>query len=384
MSARIVSADPAATLSVVVPCFNEERTLARCLDRLLEIADATLSLEIVIVDDCSTDQSRVLARELARKHPNVRVFEHARNQGKGAALRTGFAQVRGDFVAVQDADLEYDPADLKRLLEPLRRGEADVVLGSRFLSGSTRRVLYFWHSVANRFLTLMSNMFTDLNLSDMETGYKVFRREIIQDLVLEEDRFGIEPELVAKIAHRRLRIVEMGISYLGRTYEEGKKIGARDAVRALYCIFRYNAHRAPVPMQFLLYLAIGGASAMVNLAAFLLLFASGLGLTAAILTAFALAAAVNYGLCVLILFRHRARWRSSVEALVYVLVVCLAGLLDLGLTRGLIAVGLSAPIAKALAAALGVFLNFVGRRFVVFPEPGLGPWAAQVRSGDER
>ncbi len=383
MSAEAVSADPVATLSVIVPCFNEERTLARCLDRLLEIGDATLSLEIVIVDDCSTDHSLIVARKFARKYPNVHVLEHARNQGKGAALRTGFARARGEFVAVQDADLEYDPADLKRLIEPLRRGEADVVLGSRFLSGGYRRVLYFWHSVANRFLTLMSNMFTDLNLSDMETGYKIFRREIIQDLVLEEDRFGIEPELVAKIAHRRLRIVEMGISYLGRTYEEGKKIGARDAVRALYCILRYNAHRAPVPMQFLLYLGIGGISALVNLAAFLLLLALGVGLTVAVLSAFALAAAVNYGLCVLILFRHRARWRSSVEALLYVLLVGLAGLVDLGLTRGLITVGLAPAVAKALAAALGVFLNFAGRRLIVFPEPGLGPWAAQVRSGNE-
>lgn len=383
MSAEAVSADPVATLSVIVPCFNEERTLARCLDRLLEIGDATLSLEIVIVDDCSTDHSLIVARKFARKYPNVHVLEHARNQGKGAALRTGFARARGEFVAVQDADLEYDPADLKRLIEPLRRGEADVVLGSRFLSGGYRRVLYFWHSIANRFLTLMSNMFTDLNLSDMETGYKIFRREIIQDLVLEEDRFGIEPELVAKIAHRRLRIVEMGISYLGRTYEEGKKIGARDAVRALYCILRYNAHRAPVPMQFLLYLGIGGISALVNLAAFLLLLALGVGLTVAVLSAFALAAAVNYGLCVLILFRHRARWRSSVEALLYVLLVGLAGLVDLGLTRGLITVGLAPAVAKALAAALGVFLNFAGRRLIVFPEPGLGPWAAQVRSGNE-
>jgi len=375
-------ADQTATLSVVIPCFNEERTLARCLERLLEITDDTLSLEIVIVDDCSTDRSLTVARELATKYPNVRVLGHDRNQGKGAALRTGFGSVRGEFVAIQDADLEYDPMDLKRLIEPLRRGEADVVLGSRFLSGGSRRVLYFWHYVANRFLTLLSNMFTDLNLSDMETGYKVFRREIVQALTLEENRFGIEPELVAKIAHRRLRVFEMGISYSGRTYEEGKKIGARDAVRALYCILRYNAHSAPVSIQFLVYLVIGGTSALVNLLLFVVLYASGLSLSGAVLAAFALAAAVNYFLCIVILFRHRARWTSPIEALVYVALVAGAALVDLGITRGLVATGLSPVVAKALAAALGVFLNFAGRRFVVFRERGRGPWATQVRSRD--
>lgn len=370
--------DPAATLSVVIPCFNEERTLARCLERLLEITDDALSLEIVIVDDCSTDRSLTVARELATKYPNVRVLAHDRNRGKGAALRTGFASVRGEFVAIQDADLEYDPADLKRMIGPLRRGEADVVLGSRFLSGGSRRVLYFWHYVANRFLTLLSNMFTDLNLSDMETGYKVFRREVVQALTLEESRFGIEPELVAKIAHRRLRIFEMGISYSGRTYEEGKKIGPRDAARALYCILRYNAHSAPVPIQFLVYLVVGGVSALVNLLTFIALYASGLSLTGAVLAAFALAAAVNYFLCIVILFRHRARWTAPMEALVYVALVALAALVDVSITRSLVASGLSPVLAKALAATLGVFLNFAGRRFFVFPEASRGPWAAQV------
>ncbi|MGH7415292.1 MAG: glycosyltransferase [Candidatus Rokuibacteriota bacterium] len=383
MNPRSAPADPPASLSVVIPCFNEERTLARCLERLLAITDDTLSIEIVIVDDCSTDRSLTVARELATKYPNVRVLEHDRNRGKGAALRTGFGSVRGELVAVQDADLEYDPMDLKRLIEPLRRGEADVVLGSRFLSGGSRRVLYFWHYVANRFLTLLSNMFTDLNLSDMETGYKVFRREVLQALRLEENRFGIEPELVAKIAHRRLRIFEMGISYSGRTYEEGKKIGARDAVRALYCILRYNAHSAPVPMQFLVYLVIGGTSALVNILAFIGLYASGLPLTGAVLTAFALAAAVNYVLCIVFLFRHRARWTSAMEALVYVALAAVAGLADLGITRGLVATGLSPIVAKALGASLGVFLNFAGRRFLVFPERGRGPWAPQVPPRDE-
>jgi dolichol-phosphate mannosyltransferase len=378
MSAVMSPPEPAATLSVVIPCFNEERTLARCLERLLEIDDDRLSLEIVIVDDHSTDRSLAVARELATKYPNVRVLTHDRNRGKGAALRTGFASVRGQFVAIQDADLEYDPTDLRRLIEPLRRGEADVVLGSRFLSGGYHRVLYFWHYVANRGLTLLSNMFTDLNLSDMETGYKVFRRDVLQSLVLEEDRFGIEPELVARIAQRRLRIFEMGISYSGRTYEEGKKIRLRDAIRALYCILRYNAHTSPVPIQFLVYLVIGGTSALVNLGLFVVLLASGASLTGAALAAFALAAAVNYALCIAILFRHRGRWTAAKELLVYVALVAVAALVDVSITRNLVATGWSPVLAKSLAAALGVFLNFAGRRFFVFPERAPGPWAAQV------
>ncbi len=172
-------------------------------------------------------------------------------RGRGAALRTGFQNATGDFVAVQDADLESDPQDLKRLLGPLKDGIADVVFGSRFVSHGTHRVLYFWHYLGNAVLTFLSNMFTDLNLTDMETCYKVFRRNVIQAITIEEDRFGVEPELVAKVAQKRLRIYEMGISYYGRTYEEGKKIGVKDGFSALYCIFHYNAHRAPLPIQFL-------------------------------------------------------------------------------------------------------------------------------------
>jgi glycosyltransferase involved in cell wall biosynthesis len=178
-------------------------------------------------------------------------LHHDYNRGKGAALRTGFQHATGNFVAVQDADLEYDPQDLKRLLGPLRDGVADAVFGSRFLSHGAHRVLYFWHYLGNALLTFLSNMLTDLNLTDMETCYKVFRRDVIQSITIEEDRFGVEPELVAKVAQQRLRIYEMGISYYGRTYEEGKKIGIKDGFRALYCIFHYNAHRAPLPIQFL-------------------------------------------------------------------------------------------------------------------------------------
>lgn len=365
-------------LSVVIPCFNEEKTLENCVERVMKIADDQLSLQIIIVDDGSTDNSVLIARELEKKYREVSIIQHETNQGKGAALRTGFQDATGDFVAVQDADLEYNPMELKSLLVPLMRNEAEVVFGSRFLSCGAHRVLYFWHYLGNRFLTFLSNMFTDLNLTDMETCYKVFRREIIQNIEIKEDRFGFEPEIVAKIAHMRLRIFEMGISYHGRTYEEGKKIGVKDGFRALYCIFRYNAHRAPLPIQFLLYLFIGLTAALVNLLLFLGIYSVGLSVTVAAPLAFVIAAGVNYGLCIFILFRHKARWNSITEILIFIFLVAIVCLLDLGITKLLFDLGSSPLIAKLTATSLGLILNFTGRRFLVFPEPTSGPWKPQI------
>src|SRR2546426_9169404 len=279
-------------LSIVVPVYNEKRTINPILELIEKVP---YEKKIIVVDDCSTDGTREILRSLdtSGQVRSARFFYQPVNQGKGAALRTGIASATGDIVLIQDADLEYDPAEYGILIQPITAGLADVVYGSRFLSGP-HRVLFFWHSLGNRILTFLSNMFTDLNLTDMETCYKVFRREIIQGIEIEEDRFGFEPEIVAKIAHRELRIYEIGISYYGRTYEEGKKIGVRDGFRALYCIFRYNAHKAPVPMQFLIYLLVGGVSAGTNLVVFLTLLAGGLALTASTVAAFTLAAAVNY------------------------------------------------------------------------------------------
>ena len=360
------------TLSIVIPCFNEEQTLAACVSRVLEIQDEALCLDVILVDDCSRDRSLAIAESLAKEYPEIRVFRHAKNQGKGAALRTGFREATGNFVAVQDADLEYDPRELRDLLEPLRTGKADVVFGSRFLGGRPHRVLYFWHYLGNAFLTFLSNMFTDLNLTDMEVCYKVFRRDVIQGIQIQENRFGFEPEIVAKVAQQRVRVFEMGISYSGRTYEEGKKIGWRDGVRALYCIFRYNAYQLPLPMQFLIYIFIGGASAVVNLVIFLALMATGLSLTVSTVLAFVMAAATNYCLCIGILFRHRARWNSAAEVLVYGLVVAVSGTIDLGMTRMLWAIGNPAWLSKSLASLVGLLFNFIGRRFLVFPEKKKG------------
>lgn len=230
-------------LSIVVPVFNEERTLRTIVRQVLE-TDMGVSKELVLVDDCSTDGSREVMAALAHESPDVRCVHHDVNRGKGAALRTGFAAATGDLVIVQDADLEYDPADIPRLIAPVKAGRADVVFGSRFAGGESHRVLYFWHSVANKVLTLLSNMTTNLNLTDMEVCYKLFRRSVLEQIELEEDRFGFEPEITAKVARLRgCRVYEVGITYSGRTYQEGKKIGWKDGVRALYCILKYGVFR---------------------------------------------------------------------------------------------------------------------------------------------
>ena len=227
-------------LSVVIPVYNEERTLASLVTAVMGCG--TEIHEIVIVDDCSTDSTRDVIEKLAQ-NPLIRPFFHERNQGKGAALNTAFAQVRGDVVVIQDADLEYDPTEYRNLLKPILSGKADVVYGSRFLGGGPHRVVFFWHMIGNKFLTFLSNMFTNINLTDMETCYKMFRVDVIRDIKIEEPRFGFEPEITAKIAKRKCRIYEVGISYSGRTYEDGKKINWKDGLRAIYAIVKYNLFR---------------------------------------------------------------------------------------------------------------------------------------------
>lgn len=231
-------------LSVVIPVYNEEHTLHDIIDRVCSVP---IRKEIILVDDCSRDRSREILQELAQRgtQDDMNHFQslyHERNQGKGAALRTGFAHAKGDIVLVQDADLEYDPTEYPRLIQPIVEGQADVVFGSRFLGDHPHRVLYFWHYLANKFLTALSNCFSNLNLTDMETCYKVFKKDVLREIApkLKQNRFGFEPEITARIARRKLRVYELSISYFGRTYDEGKKIGWRDGVKALYCIVRYG------------------------------------------------------------------------------------------------------------------------------------------------
>ena len=224
-------------LSIVIPIYNEAESIR---ELLASVHSVEMEKEIILVDDFSTDGTREILRDLTDE---ATVIFHDRNRGKGAALRTGFAQVTGDIVIIQDADLEYDPRQYPKLIQPILDGKADVVYGSRFITGDYHRVLFFWHMLGNRFLTLLSNVLTNLNLSDMETCYKVFRREILERITIEENRFGFEPEITAKIAKLDVRIYEVGISYSGRTYREGKKIGWKDGISAIRCILKYNLRR---------------------------------------------------------------------------------------------------------------------------------------------
>jgi len=227
-------------LSVIIPCYNEAQTIKPLVDAVMKAAYP--GKEIIIVDDCSTDQTReILKKDI--EPLGVKVIYQEKNQGKGAALRRGIQEASGDIVLIQDADLEYDPGDYPKLVEPITGGRADVVFGSRFVGHGPHRVVYYWHMMGNKALTTLSNMLTNINLTDMETCYKAFRREIIQKVRIEENRFGFEPEITAKVAKMKCRIFEVGISYFGRTYEEGKKIGWKDGVRAFWCILKYNLLR---------------------------------------------------------------------------------------------------------------------------------------------
>ncbi len=231
-------------LSIIMPCYNEKETI-RDIVKKVKSVELPLEKEIVIIDDYSTDGTRDILKKEMENDPEIKVVYHEKNKGKGAALRTGFQNCSGDIVIIQDADLEYNPNEYPKLLQPILDGVADVVYGSRFIGEGAHRVLYFWHSVGNKFLTLVSNMFTNLNLTDMETCYKVFKKDIIDKIDIEEDRFGFEPEVTAKVAALNVRIYEVGISYYGRTYEEGKKIGWKDGIRAIYVILKYGIWRRP-------------------------------------------------------------------------------------------------------------------------------------------
>jgi len=228
-------------LSVIMPVFNERATVAGIIETVLQQPQVA---ELIVVNDASSDGTRDELERIKNSDSRLRVYHHDKNQGKGAALRTGIAHATADIVIIQDADLEYDPTEYPILLHPILSGKADAVFGSRFIGSQEHRVLYFWHSMGNRFLTLMSNMFTNLNLTDMETCYKAVRREILQSILIEENRFGFEPEITAKLAKKGIRIYEVAVSYHGRTYAEGKKINWKDGVRAIWCIIKYSLSRS--------------------------------------------------------------------------------------------------------------------------------------------
>ena len=356
-------------LSLIIPCYNEEKTLRLIIERVLKIRRDWLLPELVIVDDCSKDGSRGVAEQLRAEHPEIILVHHEINQGKGAALRTGFLKASGDFIGVQDADMEYDPEDYLTLLEPLLDGRADVVYGSRYLRPETRRVLYFWHTWMNKTLTACSNMFTNLDLTDMETCYKLFRRDVIQKIAprLKENRFGFEPEVTALVSEENCRVYECAIHYNPRSYEEGKKIGWKDGLRALYCILHYGAWRAPMPVQLLLYLFIGGAAVLVNLICFAVCMNCSVKLLPAVIGSYLLSAAVHYIFCVPVLLRRKACRCTAGELAAYTAGLAVMGILDYGVTAGLIGMLSMRPIwAKAVSSLVGFFGNYLLCGRIVF------------------
>jgi glycosyltransferase involved in cell wall biosynthesis len=358
-------------LSLVIPCYNEVHTIENCIRQVRMLNEGQpFALELIIVDDASTDGSVQIIEKLAAQYQEIHVFKHEKNCGKGAALKTGLLRAKGDYIGIQDADNEYNPKDYLTMLEPLVADKADVVYGSRYLKPDTRRVLYFWHTWMNRSLTVISNMFTNLDITDMETCYKLFRREVIQKIApgLKEKRFGFEPEITAKVAQSHCRVYESAISYNPRSYGEGKKIGWKDGFHALYCILHYSAHTAPMPMQILLYFFIGSVSLAVNMISFYALVRSGIFLSAAICIAFGIAAMCNYFLCILILFRHKIRWNTGGEFLLYIVSVMAMGFIDYGITYTLINIGGNTLWAKFWASILGFAGNFLLRRYLVFSE----------------
>lgn len=353
-------------LSLIIPCYNEEKTLTQCVEQCLKLTQHNVQLELVIVDDCSTDNSYAIAQKLTEKYSQITLLKHEVNKGKGAALRTGFLYAKGDYIGVQDADSEYNPMNYLTLLQPLIHNKADVVYGSRYLRPDTRRVLYFWHTWMNKTLTTISNMFTNLDITDMETCYKLFKKELIQNIApqLQEDRFGFEPEITAYVAQANCRVYECAIHYNPRSYEEGKKIGWKDGVRALYCIMHYSAHTAPLPMQIILYFFIGLVCALANIIIFYLLSNKTLWLATSV--AFFLSALLNYILCILILFKHKARWTAPKEILMYAGVVVFMWLLDYSLTASFAFMGCSLMFSKILAILIAFIGNFVLRKYLVF------------------
>jgi len=358
------------SLSLIVPCYNEARSIEACIDRILNFSRGrNFSVEIIVVDDASTDSSWQILQNIAAKHCEIKIFRHEKNQGKGAALRSGFIHAAGDFVGIQDADTEYDPNDYLVMLEPMLDNRADVVYGSRYLRPDTRRVLYYWHTCMNKTLTAISNLFTDLDITDMETCYKLFRREIIQKIApqLKENRFGFEPEITARVAETQCRVYECGISYNPRSYEEGKKVNWKDGIRALYCVFHYSAHSAPLPMQLLIYLFIGGVSMLANMTFFVIFKYLSFSINYSVIGAFILSATVNYIMCILILFKHKSRWSTPVELLLYGLTVTVMGSIDFGITKALIALsGGQFILPKFAAAVTGFAGNFLLRKWLVF------------------
>ena len=355
-------------LSLIIPVYNEEKSLKSIVENVLSIKKdlKNIDLEIIIVDDCSNDNSFEIAKTLACD--NIKVFKHDKNKGKGAALKTGFIEAAGDFIGIQDADMEYDPRDYIKLLKPLLEDKADVCYGSRYLMRDIRRVLSFWHTFMNKGLTYLTNMYSNLDITDMETCYKLFKKDVIKSIApkLKENRFGFEPEVTMYIAQGKYRMYECAIHYNPRTYEEGKKIKAKDGLRALYCILHYGAHAASIPMQFILYIIIGGISAIVNILSFLICMKLNLSVFISVWMAFIIASIANYLLCIALLFKHKARFSTFGEIIAYIITLIIMGSLDYYCTYLLLTISLNNFWSKTISSLIGVIGNFLFRKYFVF------------------
>jgi len=367
-------------LSITIPVYNEKDTIALILKRVSEAPlPAGVEREIVVVDDCSTDGTRDILTQLHL--PELKVVLHDKNRGKGAAVKTGFDNCTGDIVLVQDADLEYDPAEYPKLIAPILAGDADVVYGSRFAGGQAHRVLYFWHYVANRVLTMISNAFSDLNLTDMETCYKVFRKDIASALDIEEKRFGVEPEVTAKVAtmarRQRISIYEVGISYHGRTYEEGKKIGMKDALRALWCVILYNTS----PLARLVKYGLNGVLVALSQYASVVGLVEGLGLATSLGKNVAYAGSIEVSIIVgFLLHAHitwRYRFRSAAAYVRKLLAFHLTTALSFAVRQVvfyfLLRAGMDYRLNTLIGIAIAVILNFVGYDRLVFRDKQSSP-----------
>ena len=349
----------AEKLSLVIPCYNEEKTLRSIVEQVLLLRNRSVDLELVIVDDCSRDNSLEVARQLGNEYPGIKVVHHEKNRGKGAALRTGFLEATGDYVGIQDADMEYDPADYLTLLRVIREENADVVYGSRYLQKSSgRRVLYFWHSAMNQFLTFCSNLFTDLTVTDMETCYKLFRRDVIQKIapLLQENRFGFEPEVTALAARNHYKFSECAISYYPRGYEEGKKITWKDGVRALVCIVKYAD--APLPARLLFFALTGMICLLVNMLLFPVLLYSSVPVQTAVWISYGISAVFDLLFSIIFVYRDpgAGEGKKWFDNAVYLIVLLGLGAADYFITLGLLRHFRGAWVLPKLISSLAVLV----------------------------
>ncbi len=362
-------------LSIVIPVYNEANTILEIVERVQKCrVPPGIEKEINIIDDCSTDGTRELLKSF--DDSDIHVYLHDQNQGKGSALKTGFSRCTGDIVLIQDADLEYNPDEYPKLLDPILKGKADVVFGSRFAGGEAHRVLYFWHSVANKMLTLLSNMLSDLNLTDMETCYKVFKREVLEKIDIEEKRFGFEPEITAKVARLsrddNVAVYEVGISYHGRTYDEGKKIGLKDAIRAFWCVLKYNTSKFAYLIKYAFNGIIVAFSQFVTIIALVELLGFSSKLLKNVAYAISIEVSIIFGFLLHAYITWRYRFQTAghfvVKLLMFQLVTSISFLVRQGVFYLLLETGIDYRLNTLIGIAIAMLLNFIGYSSIVFKE----------------